>query len=150
MIALISVSRSLWLLLHLSLPTRESYYSRLTLEGTSDFVVVPELACVQLPVTTVAPPWAFHLHPHHNLWFIGGIVFCDKCGSICSNDRKSRLQEDICEPAKIGGPQRRIQALKGGTIKGTHFKVWPDGSESSTIKVPKRIYPFRKRKLPPP
>ncbi len=95
-----------------------------------------------------------HLHPIHNLWFIGGIVICDKCGSIASTDRKCKLQDAVCEPAKVGGPTRRIRALKEeGTVKGTYFKVWPDGSKAENIKVPKRIYPFRKgykRKTPEP
>ncbi len=126
---------------------RQAFYRRLPIFGTgmSESFQVPPIASVTLPVMGVAPAWIFHLHPHHKLWYVGGLVFCEHCGSMVSGDKKSRLQEEACNPAKAGGPQRRIATLKEGSLKATGLKVWPDGSKSSVVKVPKRFYP-RKRK----
>ena len=82
------------------------------------------------------------------MFTVGGVVFCDKCASIASLQRKSRLHNE-CEPPEggvVAGPLARINALLRGNLKGTGLTRWPDGSSSSaTLKASRFLPPTTSR-----
>jgi hypothetical protein len=74
---------------------------------------------------SVLPEWAGKFHGSHCLFHVGGFVFCTKCGSAISTNRKCVLWGE-CNKTLAEGSQPRINKLKDGRcISG--LASWPDG-----------------------
>lgn len=93
-------------------------------------------------------PWMLQIDKSHCLYVAGVLVFCDKCCSILSQPRKSRLHEP-CVPLpmfsdsnskQLHGSRGRTTSLKAGSLTGTHLKRWPIGLPKHTRVYPKRIW----------
>lgn len=93
-------------------------------------------------------PWMLHIDKSHCIYIAGGLVFCDRCCSILSQPRKSRLHEPCVplsmfsesNPKQLHGSRGRIASLKAGSLAGTHLQRWPNGLPKSTKVYPKRIW----------
>lgn len=122
---------------------RESYYIkcpwRFTVSQESSVLGVspaPGLG-TQASVYDNTAPWMLNLHESHSLYVAGGLVFCNKCGSIQSVPRKTRLSEEcvplpeysISNPQQKHGSHSKINQLMKGSLSGAHLSRWPNGAK---------------------
>ena len=84
----------------------------------------------------------------HKLWMTGGIIFCSRCGSLRTADRKSRLQ-DTCKQVCPPGSLPRLRHMLAGKLPiQLKSQGWPDGlTTGHTLRLVFRIYYNRGRQV---